>query len=379
MPSVSIVLCESYHTEIVYSAVKRAVSLTGGLSEIVKPGQNVLLKINLLSPKPPERAVTTHPSVVGAVVRLIKKVGANPWVGDAVSNEGLGGKDAFEIAGIREVVEKEGGKIVNFSRTGYEKIKVPGAKQLKEVYLAKPLLNSDVIISIPKLKTHELTFLTGAVKNFFGCVPSFNRFQAHSLADEQKFAEAVLDIYSVCKPSFALMDAVVAMEGEGPSSGDPVKLGLILASPDCVSLDIVASQIVGFRPSDILTSVVATKRGLGPKNLEDIKVVGCKINNLIKKDFKKPSTYQGKIKRTIIRFLTPLGIRFFQTFPAVRKSVCKRCNLCKESCPAGAIKMNPYPTFDYKKCIQCFCCHELCPHRAIYIKKHWLREVFSPG
>lgn len=377
MAPVSIIKCETYQAEKVYKGVREAVDLVDGLKKIIKPGQNVLLKVNLLSAQPPEKAITTHPLVVGAMVRLVKEAGGNPWVGDAAPSERVGGKDAFEVAGIRGVVEKEGGKIVNFSRTGYEKIKVPEAKQLKEIYIAKPILDADVVISLPKLKTHELAFLTGAVKNFFGCVPSSDRFRAHGLAQEEKFAQAVVDIYSVCRASFALMDAIVAMEGEGPSAGDPVKVGLLLASPDPVSLDIVASQVTGFKPSDILTSVDAVERRMGPSDFEDIKVVGSRIDEVMKSDFKKPSTYRGKVKRALIRAFTPVGLRFFRTFPAVKDSICTRCGICEERCPAGAIKMNPYPEFDYDRCIQCFCCHELCPSQAIYIKKNWLREKLS--
>jgi len=377
MVPVSIIKCETYKIRRVYESVREAVDLVGGLKKIVKPGQNVLLKINLLSAQPPEKAVTTHPLVVGAMVKLIKEIGANPWVGDAAPSGGVWGKDAFEVAGIRGIVEKEGGEIVNFSRIGYEKIKVPGAKQLKEIYIAKPILQADVVISLPKLKTHELTFLTGAVKNFFGCVPSSDRLRAHGLAREEKFAQAVVDIYSVCRASFSLMDAIVAMEGEGPSAGDPVKVGVLLASPDPVSLDIVASQITGFKPSDILTSVDAIERGIGPSNFEDIKIVGNKINEVIKLDFKKPSTYRGKIKRALIRAFTPVAMRFFRTFPAVNNSICEKCGVCKKNCPVGAIEINPYPEFNYDKCIQCFCCYELCPFQAIYIKKNWLREKFT--
>jgi len=193
----------------------------------------------------------------------------------------------------------------------------------------------------------------------------------------EKFAQAVVDIYSVCRASFSLMDAIVAMEGEGPSAGDPVKVGVLLASPDPVSLDIVASQITGFKPSDILTSVDAIERGIGPSNFEDIKIVGNKINEVIKLDFKKPSTYRGKIKRALIRAFTPVAMRFFRTFPAVNNSICEKCGVCKKNCPVGAIEINPYPEFNYDKCIQCFCCYELCPFQAIYIKKNWLREKFT--
>lgn len=376
MSTVSIVKCADYEEGRVYEAVKEAVELIGGASQVIRPASKVLLKINLLSAKPPERAVTTHPSLVGAVVKLVKERGAIAWVGDAVSTGGMGleirQRNAFDICGIREVVEREGGKIVNFSRSGYQKIKVPHPIKLKEINIAKPVLEADVIISLPKLKTHELTFLTGAVKNFFGCVPSADRSKAHRLAKVEEFSQAVVDIYSVCKPGLAIMDAIVAMEGEGPAAGDPTHLGIILASLDCVSLDIVASQITGFKPQEILTSVNAMERGLGPQSLEEIKIKGENLRDVIKKDFKKPSAYRSFVRRYLRRLLTPLGIRLFRVYPKTDISKCSKCHLCEEKCPVGAIQLNPYPIFDYEKCIQCFTCHEFCPEEAIQIKRPWL-------
>jgi len=275
MSLVSLVRCNDYQPQRVYDSVKKTIHLIGGIEKLIKPSNRVLLKINLLSTSSPERAIITHPSLVRAMVRLLKKSGAIVWVGDAASTGGMGSDlrrgNAFDVGGIREVVEKEGGQIVNFNHHGYRRIQVPGAKRLTEINLAEPVLEADVVISLPKLKTHELTFLTGAVKNFFGCVPSGDRFRAHRLSKEREFAEAVVDIYSVCRPKLAVMDAVVAMEGEGPSAGDPTNVGVLLASFDCVSLDVVASQLTSFRPEEILTSVDAIERGIGPESLEEVK------------------------------------------------------------------------------------------------------------
>ncbi|MFQ5836145.1 MAG: DUF362 domain-containing protein [bacterium] len=375
MSIVSIVKCPDYEQEKVYPAVKKAVELIGGIGQIIKPGKTVLLKINLLSARPPERAVTTHPSLVGAVVRLIKEMGATVWVGEAASTGGMGlerRRGAFDICGIREVVGKEGGEIMNFSLKGYKKIKVPYAKRLEEINLARPILEADVVVSLPKLKTHELTLLTGAVKNFFGCVPSADRFEAHRLSKVEEFSQAVVDIYSVCQPKLAIMDAVVAMEGEGPSAGDPVHLGTVLASPDCVSLDVVASQMTGFKPQEILTSVDAMERGFGPQALEEIRIVGEELKEVRRVSFKKPSAYSSLARRSLRRLLTPLGIKIFRVYPEVDQSRCSQCGLCEEKCPGGAISLDPFPLFNYDKCIQCFTCHELCPEEAIRIKRSWL-------
>lgn len=376
MPVVSLVRCEDYEPQRVYDSAKKAICLIGGIEKLIRPGDRVLLKINLLSASSPEKAIITHPSLVGAMVRLLREKGAVTWVGDASSTGGMGSDlrrgDAFDVGGIREVVEKEGGEIVNFTHQGYRKIQVPGAKRLTEINLAKPVLEADVVVSLPKLKTHELTFLTGAVKNFFGCVPSADRFKAHRLGKEKEFAEAVVDIYSVCRPRLALMDAVVAMEGEGPSAGDPTNIGVLLASFDCVSLDVVASQLTGFRPEEILTSVDAIERRIGPQELEEVRTVGEELKSLIKRDFKKPVLYRSSAVRSLRRLLTPLGISIFRVFPQISESRCSRCGLCEEKCPVGAIKLNPLPLIDYKECIQCFTCHEFCPEGAIELKRSWI-------
>jgi len=380
MPTVSIIKCKNYDIEKVYQSVDKSIRLIGGIDDIIRPGDTVLLKINLLSARPPEEAVTTHPAVIGAVTRLIKKRRAIPWVGDAapvISGFTREKKDAFDICGIRKVVEKEGGEIVNFSRTGYSKIKIKGAEQLKEVNIAKPILQVDAIVSLPKLKTHELTFLTGAVKNFFGCVPSSDRSKAHRLADEGKFARAVVDIYSVCKPCLAVMDGILAMEGEGPSAGDPISIGLILASRDCVSLDVVASQIIGFKPSEILTSINAIQRGLGPENLQKIKVAGEEIKNVIHSEFKKPAAYKSFTFKMLRRLLTPLGTKILASYPHLSKDKCNKCGTCAQKCPVGAIQLNPYPLINYNRCIQCYVCHEFCPQEAIYIKSSWLGQQWE--
>ncbi len=378
MAKVSVTRCQSYRPEEVYQAVKKAVGLIGGLTEVVKPGDTVLLKVNLLSAVPPERAVTTHPSVTGAVATLFKEAGASVWVGDAAATGGLGSgpsqTDAFQICGIREVAEKEKAEVVNFNRTGYQKVKVPHFKRLEEINLARPVLEADIVVSLPKLKTHELTLLTGAVKNFFGCVPHSDRSTAHRFARPEHFAQAVVDIYSVCNPSFAVMDAVVAMDKEGPSGGRAFPLGLILASRDCVSLDIVASQITGFRPTDILTSVDAIERGLGPTALEEIEIVGEELKDVIRRDFQKPSAHTGSVYRGLRRLLTPVGLKILQTYPRIEVSRCRRCSLCAEKCPTGAIIVDRHPRINYKKCIQCFTCYEFCPEGAIQLRRSWLIE-----
>ena len=378
---VSLVRCSTYKEKEVFRRVKEAIDLIGGIEKFVRPGNRVLLKVNLLSAKPPEKAVTTHPEVVRAMVKLIKEKGGVPIIGDAASTGGMGlslkKEDAFRITGFRKIAEEEGIEIVNFNSSGYKKVSIPDGKRLKDVNLAVPVLEVDTIFSLPKLKTHELTFLTGAVKNFFGCVPVSDRNIAHRAGDPRDFARAVVDIYSLCQPSLSIMDGVVAMEGEGPAAGEPFPLGIILASSNAVALDIVASQLIGYKPAEIYTSVEATERGFGPKGLEEIVVVGVSLKEVIRKDFKKPSSYKSLTRRALYRILAPFGVRFFKVYPLSDKKKCKQCRLCEERCPVEAIELRPYPVIDYKRCIQCFTCHEICEYEAMKLKRSWLARIIS--
>ncbi len=172
-----------YSEEMVYPAVEKGMEMIGARKLITRKGMKVLLKINLLSPTPPSTGIDTHPLVVGGTIRVLKKWGCEVWVGDAASTGDMGagmsrGKDAFDIAGIREVVEKEGATIKNFNREGYREVEIKSTR-VKKIHLAEPLFQADLVFSLPKFKTHELTFITGAVKNFFGCIPSGDRNLLH--------------------------------------------------------------------------------------------------------------------------------------------------------------------------------------------------------
>ncbi|MFQ6072192.1 MAG: DUF362 domain-containing protein [Methanosarcinales archaeon] len=369
---VSIVKCEDYSK--VKKAVEKSLFLIGGLDNLIKENDKVLLKVNLLSANKPEEAVTTHPSIVEAMIDLVRNCKGIPIVGDSSGTIEAGGTaKAYEVSGIKKVVEDKGAEFINFETAGFEKINVPNAMQLSEIYLAKPILDADIIISLPKLKTHALTLYTGAVKNFFGCVPHKIRKTAHLLANKNIFGEAVIDIYSVSKPSLAVMDAVVGMEGNGPSGGDPKKVGLIVASYDCVALDFVVPKIIGFDPIEVPTNVAAIKKGIGFKSIGEIQVLGENID-AVQVEFKKPSS----IPSLLPSFVSRLLMNFVSVKPHINKSKCKKCNICFNNCPANAIDIGVDKTLkiNNKVCIQCYCCHELCPHIAVDLKRSLLLEIY---
>lgn len=367
---VSIVRCGSYGDAVVEAAVDEALELIGGIGAVVKTGDKVLLKVNLLSPRGPDAAVTTHPAIVKAVAGAVVAAGALPVVADAPGYIYAGGKSkALRKSGILEAAGQLGIKAVQFENMEkpFVKTEVPGGEWMHEVMVARLALEADVIISLPKLKTHSGTWYTGAVKNMFGCAATRTRKQAHNLGRHEKFAGAVVDIFSVVKPALAIMDGVVGMEGEGPQHGRPRHTGLVLASRDCVALDSVASTLIGFDQMEVLTVSNAAARGLGVGALEDIEVVGERLAD-VSVDYEKPSGRQINVHPLLMR----LGGRLVKVQPWLVRDECTRCEICMKSCPADAISMEPYPVIDRKACIECYCCSEMCPEEAMVVRKSWL-------
>jgi uncharacterized protein (DUF362 family)/NAD-dependent dihydropyrimidine dehydrogenase PreA subunit len=369
---VSIVQCSDYSNA--KDAIKEALNLIGGLEKIISPGNRVLLKPNVLAIRPPEDAVTTHPAVVSAMCELVSEVGGIPVIGDGsgiVKPGSTTTSQALKASGIEGVASGHGVELINFETSGYVEVNVPGARQFSHLHIAKAVLEADVIISLPKLKTHELTLYTGAVKNFFGTVPQKNRKQAHFLEDRRCFGEAVFDIYSVVKPQLAVMDGVVGMEGNGPSNGTPVFAGVIMASYDCVALDIVASELIGIDPLKVPTNKAAFARGLGT---EHPKIVGAPLEK-VKVRFKRP---EGGITAYIPSFLMRILRRQLAVKPIINISNCALCKACVSNCSVHAIEETGRALkINEEKCIQCYCCRELCPNNAVEIKKSLLLKLVT--
>ncbi len=262
MEKVSIVKCENYEQDNVKNAIKKSLDLIGGLSKFVKPGNTVLLKVNAIIGFPAERAATTHPAVVRAMAELVKEAGGVPLIGDSSGAFGFTGQ-SLEMCGIAKAARDAGAKLVNFESTGTYSVKVNG-KILRTINVAKPVIDCDVLISMPKLKTHQLTKYTGAVKNFYGVIPGTGKAAIHQLApSEESLSHAVVDVYSTLKPALAVMDGIVGMEGEGATNGTPAESNVIISGADCVSVDAVASEVIGFFHKDIMITRFAHERGLG--------------------------------------------------------------------------------------------------------------------
>lgn len=364
---VSIVRCKSYDFDEVTVSLKRAIDLLGGISKYVKSGEKILLKPNLLSARPPESGVDTHPEFVRSIAKVVRQGGADVIVGDSPGGYGFkGAGSTYEASGIKKMCEEEGIKLEEFDRA-YNVNGIPLAVQAKEV---------DGIISIPKMKTHDLMIITGAIKNSFGLAVGMYKTDCHLKAPRPKeFAKYLVDIFECARPRLVIMDGIVAMEGEGPAAGDLRNAQLILASDDCVACDAVFSYLVGLPPLSIHTTSEAYKRNLGQADLSKIEILGERLEDVKLRDFKLPKTsILLKIPEQILKLLGK-GIKFW---PRIDEATCTKCQLCATSCPMNCITINKETSkIDYEKCISCFCCFEVCPYNAISVKRSLLAKVLG--
>lgn len=366
MSTVSIARCADYAPGSVARSLDEALAPLGGMPAFVSDGQRVLLKINLLSKATPERAVTTHPEVLRALIRSVRAAGGTPVVGDSPGGPNTAGqiRALHETTGIARVCSEEDAQLILFDD---DPVRVPNPQgALYGAFtLGRQVVDADVVISVPKFKTHTFMMFTGAVKNLFGCIPGLEKAQYHlKVPDRDDFGDMLIDLMLACKPALAVMDAVVGMEGEGPAGGTPRDIGALIASVDSVALDVVASAMAGFNPLEIYTNKAAARRGLGPSSIEDIEVVGEDWRDLAPAGFRLPARdLSSKMPRWLARRL-----RHWTTARPYleRPSACTRCRTCEKSCPVQAISIEAAgPTFDHRQCIRCYCCQELCPPQVI--------------
>jgi len=375
--SVALVKCESYEIRTLENLLIKLLSLLGGIGEFVKSGERVLVKTNLISGRPPEEAVTTHPSLVEAVVNLVKRAGGLPAIGDSPGERATftGLSRAYRTAGLEQVSSKTGAPLVRFEDEVME-IENREGHFYKKFTVTKLLRDFDKIISVPKLKTHPLTYITAAVKNNLGFIPGLRKTELHlKLPDRESFSEMLLDLLGAVKIDLVILDGVVAMEGNGPYSGLPRKVGAILASKNPVALDFVASRVVGYEsPLEIPTKRIAVERVIFlPGKIE---ILGEKMEDLQVRDFRRiPQDFSQKVPKFLLKWLKSL----LSVRPRIVYESCDQCYTCLENCPVKCMesRRDGRISIDYPNCIRCLCCQEFCPRGAIIAKKHWLVSLFT--
>lgn len=365
--SVAVQKCDEYQFDSVYKSVKKLLELVP--SPDLKD-KTVLLKPNILYPKKVEDAVCTHPVVVGACVKAFVELGAKEvLVGEspAMANSTSSAKST----GIYDMVVQNGGTWMDFN--GSLAVPCPEGKLVKQFSFATAFEKADMIVSLSKLKTHQFMSYTGAMKNLFGLMVGLDKAQSHyRFPKKEDFGAFLTDLNIASKPCYAIMDAIVGMEGPGgPGSGDPVKLGFLASSDNILALDWFCSEIVGYNPYEVVNLKDALERNIWLDNPEQIQVLGEPKEEIKKqtqnfKIVKEPSQTLGKM---LPKWLDYLAAKILTRNVHFNSKKCLKCQRCKMICPAQIIKMEgknqTAQIIDKTKCLHCFCCHEICPADAI--------------
>ncbi|HNX36869.1 MAG TPA: DUF362 domain-containing protein [Candidatus Cloacimonadota bacterium] len=336
--------------------------------------KRVLIKPNALGAFTPDRAVTTHPVVVEALIRYFLKQGKEVWVGDSPGGT-VGFEQVFKTCGYTALAEKYPIKLVNISTSGFRELTYNGIT----VKVSNLLWQCGAVINVGKYKTHSLMAYTGALKNLYGLVPGMIKTEYHKDNPETgSFAELLVALYAVVRNriTYSFIDGIVGMDGAGPSAGNPRKFGLFFGSSSIPALDYIASKIMGFGINDVpylspalhLDGILPSKISI-PTSFRGFRIEDADIRTV-------------KISKSMLFWIPGFAKQAFRKVYDHRPVVgpdCKRCGVCVKSCPVKAINYDDagLPVIDPKVCIKCMCCHELCPHHAIVISKPMISRLIG--
>ncbi len=384
--TVALDLCSEYNFDEVYASVRK-------MMELVPPpdvkGKTVLLKPNMLSAKKPEAAVCTHPVVVGAAVKAFVELGAGRViVGESPATANP--TSTAKSVGTYDQVISNGGEWKEFSDC--RMYPIPEGKIIRQIEMTTVLEEADVVVSLSKLKSHQFMSYTGAMKNLFGLVVGLKKAQMHyRFADKKDFGAYLTDLVLASKPQYAIMDAIVGMEGMGgPGNGDPIQLGFLAASDNILALDWACASAVGYNPHQIVNLEDALQRGLWLDSPEEIEFAGATFDQIRNRNFKivKDASASITLQKMLPGFLNSLATLVFVKTPRFDAKKCIKCGRCIEICPPQTIRFDKYKEgadpqkknigaakdakvefIDRKKCLHCFCCHEICPVEAITLHR----------
>ncbi|MDR0321039.1 MAG: DUF362 domain-containing protein [Treponema sp.] len=369
---VAIERCGEYDAEKLYRTLKSAAQAADFPNA---KGKTVLLKPNIVMDATPEKAITTHPLFLEAAIRIVREWGVSRiLVGDS---PGLQGPNfTARNSRLGETAKRCGAEWVDFARSSME-LNCPEGKVQRRFTVSKVLQSVDWVISLPKLKTHQLMYYTGAMKNIFGFILSAAKSSYHvRYPSREDFAAMIVDLNVAVKPVFAFMDAVIAMEGPGPSAGYPKQVGLVMASSNLLAMDIAASSIIGYPPQMIPVIRDALSRGIWLKDLPEIEYPLLKPGEVMIKDFIKIPF--KKSENQLLDFVIPRPLKKLvknqSPLPVIDDKVCVRCGDCVKICASSAMRLEGEGTarqvkIDKSRCIRCYCCHEICPLKAIAVSK----------
>lgn len=375
MPDISRVVlipCRNYEDNV-NEKIKCAIDLLGGIQGFVKPDDKILVKPNVLSAVTPDKAVTTHPAVFEAVLKLLYENGYTDLMyGDSPGSQLGDVRKSMAASGLAPIAEKYRTALADFDHP--VNVSYPMGKHCKDFTLCKAADDADAIISVCKMKTHALENITGAVKNQYGLVYHTHKAMGHAkYPDSQSFANMIADLDMCVKPKLYIMDGVIAMEGNGPSSGNPVPMNVIMVSSDPVAIDTVFAKLVYLDPESVPTCISGSAAGLGTMNPKEIEIITLDGTISIDEAVEKYGKPDFDVKREKPKFWR-LGFIFKikkkkKDKPVVDLDKCIACGMCQEACPVDGKAVHSgngkKAEYDYSKCIRCYCCQEMCPAKAI--------------
>lgn len=356
-----------------------------GFDDAFFAGKKVVIKPNLVMKKSPEAAATTHPAVLASLLCVLKEKGVTPVI--AESPGGLYNKQRLEsiyrVCGIDEPANRYGA-LLNTDTDAVD-VAFPTGRKVKSFHVIRPIAEADIIIDLCKLKSHGLTKMSAAIKNFFGVIPGIEKFEMHAtFPDYADFGGMICDICEMLcsrKKIIAITDAIVGMEGDGPTAGTPRTIGALYMSENPFASDIVGETLLGFEGTvPIVREAVA--RGLCPADISGVTVLGNDVSALRITDFKEPGTAENRSVSALSFFSGGKLGRFFMPRPKADPSLCKGCGECVASCPQHTIELvsrrgKKIAKVRHADCIRCYCCQELCPFAAIKIKKNVIIKIIN--
>ena len=373
---IAIVKCENYSNENVSISLNKLLELTGGLNWVT-PGMKIIIKANLVTFMKPDSAGTTHPALLCELVKILCEKGAEVIVGDSPGGLYTSAfvNKVYSVTGMNDV-KKVGGKLnQNFEQ---KTAIFENGKVLKEFEYTSFLDEADVIINFCKLKTHGMMGMSAATKNLFGAIPGTLKPEYHfKYPNHSDFADMLIDLNEYFKPKLCIVDAVVGMEGNGPTMGKPRHIGALLASTNPYKLDLACAKIIGLTKDNVTTLEAAFKRNLVPANAEEL---SCNddLNKYVINNYDNILVHRSLLFEDKSKFIGRIITKAMQSVPTLEKNTCIGCKKCYEICPAKAITIkNDKPVIDRKKCISCFCCQEFCPKGAMKVKRPILAKILN--
>ena len=362
---------KNYDQPEIDAAILRAFEHFGGVRKFISSGDKVLLKVNLVAGHDVERRVTTDPSIVCAVAKLVIEAGGTPFIADSPGIDSF--KSAAEKAGFMNVARELG--IECHELTDPVDLPVNDEADFRRIQVSRYVMEADKVINLAKLKTHGQMYLTMGVKNLFGTIPGRLKAGWHYNVglNRERFASLLLDIYSGVKPAFTILDGVIGMHGDGPTSGDPYNFGIIGACVDALAMDFTLCKMLGGKLEDYPLYMAAKKRNMPQCETVSSDIEGDISQEHIFPDVKLPKTRSMRLLPNI-----PFFDRLMTSRPVHIPEKCIGCGRCAAVCAAGALKhKDRHLYFDYGKCIRCYCCHEMCPVKAIKFNESWLLKLVN--